>query len=561
MHMNTPPAIRRGFINLGPRQLHYRTAGSGDVVVLIHQSPTSARTLDAQTRGFAQAGFCAIAIDIPGLGRSDPLGLPQPEIGDQAIALEQALNALGLGRVALYGSHTGALICCAFAVRAPQRVSVVLIDGYPIYTPGESERRVATYFPSFEPRWDGGHLLWLWARLREQYLFWPWNIPGESTAARCDIPDPAFLTDGVVDLLRVGNAYRLPYAAAFRCSAAELLASIRVPTWHLAAPDDSLTQALGLLEGMPACSQVATVSANPSERVQQEIALLDRHRPGAALPDFTGAARTSGGAGLLRGYVDSGLGQLAIRIAATAGNGRPLVMLPPAPGSGRQIEAELSGLAADRPVIAIDAPGCGDSGVDHGDVALSITDMTAALRDAVRQLGATDCDLYGQAGGANLALRLAVHLPSVRRVVIQSPVCLPEVDQAAIDRYAPAIRARPDGTHLIAFWHQMRNRHLFRPWYDERLQARRTDPAGLAVDRLDREVLAMLESWRSWHRVWAALLCDDPRPGFEQLGDRARALEYRHDEFAGMAPALGHMTPLPEAVWTRCELIAAALGP
>ena len=189
--------IRRGYIKVEGRHVHYRAAGTGDPVILIHQSPTSARTLDAQTLGFAQAGFQAIALDIPGLGRSDPLGLPQPEIGDQALALGRALDVLRLPRVALYGSHTGALICCDFARRAPERVSCVLIDGYPIYTQGESERRVATYFPPFELRWDGGHLLWLWSRLREQYLFWPWNVPGESTSARCDIPDAATLTDGV----------------------------------------------------------------------------------------------------------------------------------------------------------------------------------------------------------------------------------------------------------------------------------------------------------------------------------------------------------------------------
>lgn len=551
--------IRRGFVTLGSRQLHYRTAGSGDPVVLIHQSPTSARTLDAQTLGFAQAGFCAIAIDIPGLGRSDPLGLPQPEIGDQAIALEQALDALGLQRVALYGSHTGALICCAFAVRSPQRVSTVLIDGYPIYTRGESERRVATYFPAFEPRWDGGHLLWLWARLREQYLFWPWNIPGESTAARCDVPDAAFLTDGVIDLLRVGNDYRLPYAAAFRCAAAELLALIRVPTWHLAAPDDSLTQALGLLEGMPACSQVATVSADPHERIAQEVALLARHRPGPAMPDFERAAAAPCSLSIRRAYCDSVLGQLALRLAGPASSGRPLIVLPPTPGSGRQIEGEISALAARRPVIGIDAPGCGDSGVDHGGSPLSMNELVAALGDAIDRLGLDDFDLYGQAGGANLALHLAQTHRGVRRVAVQSPVRLCLSDRTQIERHAPAIVAQPDGTHLLAFWHQMRNRHLFRPWFDERLSARRTDVAGLAVDRLDQEVLAMLESWRSWHQVWRAILPDDPARCLVRLGERVRAFEHRHDEFAGMGLLPLVTGSLPEARWARAEAIASAL--
>ena len=80
-------------------------------VVLIHQSPTSGRTLDLQTAGFARAGFTALALDIPGLGRSDPLEVPRPEVEDLAIGLAETLDAMGLKQVALYGSHTGALAC------------------------------------------------------------------------------------------------------------------------------------------------------------------------------------------------------------------------------------------------------------------------------------------------------------------------------------------------------------------------------------------------------------------------------------------------------------------
>ena len=34
-------SIQRHFVNLGSRQVHYRMSGSGPVLILLHQSPTS----------------------------------------------------------------------------------------------------------------------------------------------------------------------------------------------------------------------------------------------------------------------------------------------------------------------------------------------------------------------------------------------------------------------------------------------------------------------------------------------------------------------------------------
>lgn len=269
--------IRRAYVTVGNRQVHLRYAGRGPAVVLIHQSPTSGRTLDLQTAALARAGFSALALDIPGLGRSDPLDVPRPEIEDLAIGLAATLDALGLEQVALYGSHTGALACTEFAIRWPERVSALLIDGYPVYSDDERARRVATYFPPFEVRWDGSHLLWLWYRYREQYLFWPWNIPGAVTQARCDVPDPEFLHEGVIDILRAGNGYRLPYAAAFRCRSIDMVPRLRVPTFFLAYPDDSLTSALKLLRDVPDCCRIVPMPSERAAGLAKEIELLRAH--------------------------------------------------------------------------------------------------------------------------------------------------------------------------------------------------------------------------------------------------------------------------------------------
>lgn len=549
--------IRRTFITLRDRQVHVRYAGTGEPVILIHQSPTSGRTLDAQTEAFGRAGFAAIAIDIPGLGRSDALGLAQPEIEDQAFALRELLDAIGLARVAFYGSHTGALICAEFAARWPERASVILVDGYPIYTPGERERRVANYFPPFEMRWDGAHLLWLWYRYREQYLFWPWNVPGESTQARCDVPDAEFLHEGVVDMLRAGNAYRTPYAAAFRCRSDDLLRRLAVPTYFLAYPDDSLTPAIALMQGLPACCKVEPMPAERAAGIAKEIELLRRHASGAGTPVLATTTRT---AGVTRSYVEIDGGQVAVRSSRGAA-GRPLVIIPPTPGSASMLMDEIDAFGRTRSTIALDAPGSGDS---DALASATVDAMADALAQAVERLGLDQFDLFSLHGGCAPALALAERLPQrIKSIVCESPATGYPTGTAFLDRYAPPIVPSWDGAHLVSLWHATRNRRLFRPWFDQRLAARHDHIAAIEVDTVNREVQAYLESWRTYDAAWRAVLC---YPLLEQASrlERERRGPVRwasraQGEFAASRIGDRETAALPAPVRPRIEAVQALL--
>lgn len=528
------PAIQRAYVTVGNRQVHVRHAGRGPAVVLVHQSPTSARTLDLQTAAFARAGFQALALDIPGLGRSDPLEVPRPEVEDLAIGLGETLDALGLAQVALYGSHTGALACTEFAVRWPERVSALLIDGYPVYSEDERTRRVATYFPPYEVRWDGAHLLWLWYRYREQYLFWPWNIPGEVTQARCDVPDAEFLHEGVVDMLRAGNGYRLPYAAAFRCRSRDLVARLRSPTFFLAYPDDSLTANLELLGELPAACRIEPMPAERAAGTEKEIAILRAHAPASGNASLSTARRAHG---ITRSYVDAGGVQLALRSAGPQ-SGRPLVVVPPAPGSASMLAGEIEQLAKKRPVFAFDVPGCGDSDPLRE---LTVSTMAQTLRAAIDATVMKDADIYALHGGCAVALELGC----TGRVVLEAPARMHRKDGNYVAEYAPPIEPRWDGSHLISLWHATRNRRLFRPWFDQRLSARYTDALSLDVEVINREVLAYVESWRSYHHVWRAVLAHP--------GSKASVVSQPRDEFCAAGETL------PEAMLPRIQRILALL--
>ncbi len=63
-------SIERRFVNLSSRQVHYRVSGSGPILVLLHQSPTSSAEMASVIEQFSDE-FTVIAPDTPGFGLSD----------------------------------------------------------------------------------------------------------------------------------------------------------------------------------------------------------------------------------------------------------------------------------------------------------------------------------------------------------------------------------------------------------------------------------------------------------------------------------------------------------
>ena len=202
--------------------MHYHRAGDGPPVVLLHASPCSAKVLRLPLEVFAQR-FTAIAFDTPGFGLSDLLPMEQPETEDLADALAETLTAMGIEQTAVYGRHTGAQIAVEFAARHPQRCSMALTDGFPIFSAETKKVRLAGYLAPIVPSFDGGHLVWLWFRYRDQHVFWPWNEQRLSHRADTDVPSLDFLHRGVIELLEAGDSYRVGYATAYRHRGLEAL--------------------------------------------------------------------------------------------------------------------------------------------------------------------------------------------------------------------------------------------------------------------------------------------------------------------------------------------------
>lgn len=148
--------------------MHCVQQGSGDPVVLLHQTPRSADEYREVLPLLARR-HRAMALDTIGFGCSDPPPW-RPTIERYAAVVLEALDALGVRRAAVVGHHTGGVIAIELAARAPERVDRLVLSSTP-YVDAESRARRADAAPIDEVRPDpeGRHLTELWQRRRGFY--------------------------------------------------------------------------------------------------------------------------------------------------------------------------------------------------------------------------------------------------------------------------------------------------------------------------------------------------------------------------------------------------------
>ncbi len=152
--MDLTTEITRHYVEVRGRRVHYRRCGSGPPVVMLHESPRSSEAL-LPLMAYRPIHLTMLALDTPGCGNSEPLPHPQPEAADYADFLAETLQALGIERAVLYGTHTGAAIAMALAVRHPQRVARLVIDGIGVFNAAERAEILSAYLPRFVPAIDG----------------------------------------------------------------------------------------------------------------------------------------------------------------------------------------------------------------------------------------------------------------------------------------------------------------------------------------------------------------------------------------------------------------------
>jgi pimeloyl-ACP methyl ester carboxylesterase len=119
--------MRRGYVDTPLGQVHYRTEGEGDPLLLLGSSGRSSRMF-IELIGLLSSQFRVVAIDYLGSGESDPLP-PDLGIPDLGHNLVDCLDGLGVEKANVFGLHTGNKVGSALAARWPKRVSTFILCG------------------------------------------------------------------------------------------------------------------------------------------------------------------------------------------------------------------------------------------------------------------------------------------------------------------------------------------------------------------------------------------------------------------------------------------------
>lgn len=501
--------MKRMFVTANGRQLHVRRSGEGPPVVLLHPSPqSSAFSVPMATR--LAKNFTAIAVDTPGYGLSDPLpgGCRGPALDDYIQPLVDLLDGLGIEKAAFYGNATGAEIAHIFAAAHPERVAVCMLDTAGDVSDEEVDKLTDGYFPDVTPVRDGGHLLTHWDMVRSLNLFAPWQFTAKANRLPVDMPSPDKIHAKLLDYLRAGPGYADAYRPAFYTAKHHLIKRVTVPAtltrWE-AKPD--LTEVDDLIaKGLPDNFTVLRAGPTMDERLAaSETYLIERYLPtGTAAPphppQVDRAAPT-----LQKMFIDIEGGQLLARVCF-AGEGRPLLALHDPAGSSKRMEAFLSPYLGQRPVIALDNPGCGESDPIFADKDISIASYAACVAMALDALGLKEVDVIGRYSGGQVAMELTALRPGMVKHIVQAGVQI-FTDEERVDlleNYTPSIAPRWDGGHLVTAWAIVRDMNLFWPWYNRTKAGIIERDANLDPAILDARVQDLLKMGDAYQQAYAA---------------------------------------------------------
>jgi pimeloyl-ACP methyl ester carboxylesterase len=117
---------RDAYFLSGAVRLRFRDEGEGMPVVFIHGWTVDLEVWDPQAATLAQA-MRVIRLDRRGFGLSEGI----PGLAADCEDLRALLDRLGIARAALVGASQGARVALAFAMREPERVMSVVLDGPP----------------------------------------------------------------------------------------------------------------------------------------------------------------------------------------------------------------------------------------------------------------------------------------------------------------------------------------------------------------------------------------------------------------------------------------------
>ncbi|MBM3502866.1 MAG: alpha/beta hydrolase [Alphaproteobacteria bacterium] len=234
--------IDRNFVRIKEGQVHFRSAGnlkSGRPLVMIHASPASAYNLIPLMNAIGNKRPL-YAPDTLGNGDSCKAQVEVPDMAYYADAVNRQLDALGLGEVDVYGTHTGGSIAMELGIQQPKRVRRVVIDGIGLYTDEEKKDMLANYTPEIKPDAFGSQFNWAWHFVRDQSFFFPWYKRDVEHQRSNGLASPEQMHAVVMEVLKSITTYHHGYRASFRYPKKDRLPLITQPVLMIYETTDPL---------------------------------------------------------------------------------------------------------------------------------------------------------------------------------------------------------------------------------------------------------------------------------------------------------------------------------
>lgn len=236
--------VDRGFLRLREGLMHYRCAGAGPRTMwLMHASPASSASLQGLVLALGRE--CrAIAPDTPGYGDSAGLAVEQPGLAEYADAQLRMMDEAGVNCAVLYGHHTGAHIAIEMAIRAPERVSGLVLEGLLWLDDAERDEYLRAYAPPMPPDAWGTQVFQALQWLRDQAWFFPHFRKDAAHNLGIGALPADVLHVLLIDLLKSGPRYGDAYRAVFLHQLAMRLPLVQAPVVLLEIAGDPTAGAM-----------------------------------------------------------------------------------------------------------------------------------------------------------------------------------------------------------------------------------------------------------------------------------------------------------------------------
>jgi len=124
--------MKHAFADTALGQLYYESEGKGEPLVCLHQTSWSSQEY-ANLIPLLSESFQVFAPDLLGYGLSEAAPPTWSRVEDWVASLVQFLDAMGIKKASLIGSHVGAKLALELAASQPRRVNRVVLYGCGIY--------------------------------------------------------------------------------------------------------------------------------------------------------------------------------------------------------------------------------------------------------------------------------------------------------------------------------------------------------------------------------------------------------------------------------------------